>query len=105
MDYHELHKLTVAKLREMAQQYEDVKGTSGMHKDELVDLLCQRLGIQKPHVVVAGIDKAKIKSEIRKYRKLRDEGLAAHDRQKLDTARHKIHRLRRQLRKHLRITA
>jgi hypothetical protein len=105
MDYHELHKLTVAKLREMAQQYEDVKGTSGMHKDELVDLLCHKLGIEKPHAVVAGIDKCKIKSEIRKYRKLRDEALAAHDRQKLDAARHKIHRLRRQLRKHLRVTA
>jgi hypothetical protein len=88
----------------MAHQYEDVKGASGMHKEELIDLLCQRLGIEKPHVAVVGIDKAGIKAQIRKYRKLRDEALKERDRKKLAAARHKIHRMRRQLRRHLKIT-
>ena len=105
MDYHELQKQTAVKLREMAHQYEDVKGASGMHKDELIDLLCQRMGITKPHVAIVGIDKAGIKVQIRKYRKLRDEALKERDLAKLEKARTKIHRLRRQLRRHIKITA
>jgi hypothetical protein len=105
MDYHELQKQTVVKLREMAHQYEDVKGASGMHKEELIDLLCQRLGIVKPHVAVVGIDKAGLKAQIRKFRKLRDEALKERDLAKLEKARTKIHRLRRQLRRHIKITA
>ncbi|MBM3317798.1 MAG: Rho termination factor N-terminal domain-containing protein [Candidatus Eisenbacteria bacterium] len=104
MDFHELSKQTVVKLREMAQQYEDVVGASGMRKEELIDLLCQRMGIEKPKTVVVGIPKGEIKAQIRKLRKARDEALAGKDLVQVRAARHKIHLLRRKLRRSLRVT-
>jgi CHAD domain-containing protein len=103
MNYHDLHKTTVAKLREMAKAYPEVEGTSGMHKDELVNLLCDKLGIEKPHKVAVGIDKAKVKLEIRVLKKTREEALAQHDRAKLHEARKKLHKLRHTLHKATRI--
>lgn len=97
MNYHELHKTTVARLREMAKAYPDVEGTSGMHKEALIDLLCQRMGIEKPHKVAVGIDKTSIKQEIRVLKKKRDEAIAAHDRDALHEVRRKMHRLRHEL--------
>lgn len=103
MDFHELSKLTVVKLREMAHEQE-VKDASGMHKEELIDLLCKRLGIEKPHVEVVGIDKSTIKAEIRKLKKVRDEAYRVKDPAGLRATRHKIHLLRRQLRRSLKLT-
>jgi hypothetical protein len=99
MDYHELHKLTVAKLREMAKEYPDVVGASGMHKDQLVELLCGRLGIPMPHKVAVGEEKVTIKTRIRELKKERDAAIAAKDGKKLRELRHKLHRSRRALRK------
>jgi hypothetical protein len=103
MNYHELEKHTVAKLREMAKAYSDVEGTSGMHKDQLLDLLCERMGIEKPHKVAVGIDKAKIKAEIRVLKKVRDEAITKRDREKMTETRKKIHKLRHALHKATRI--
>lgn len=103
MNYHDLHKTTVAKLREMAKAYPEVEGTSGMHKEQLVDLLCEKMGIEKPHKVAVGIDKTKVKQEIRTLKKVRDEALTNHDRAKLHEARKKIHKLRHTLHKATRI--
>lgn len=97
MNYHELQKTTVAKLREMAKAYPDVEGTSGMHKEALIDLLCQRMGIEKPHKVAVGIDKTAIKQQIRALKKVRDEAITARDRARLHDARKKIHKLRHAL--------
>ena len=99
MDYHELEKTTAAKLREMAQEYEDVVGASGMPKEQLVDLLADKLGIEKPHKVVVGIDKAKIKAEIRRLKKLRDKAIADKDRMELKSVRRMLHRQRHKLHK------
>ena len=104
MDYHELEKTTVVHLREMAQEYEDVKGTSGMNKQQLIDLLCEKKGIERPHKVVVGIDKAAIKAEIRALKKVRQEALDTKDRKKLHETRHQLHRLRHKLRKAIKIT-
>ena len=105
MNYHDLHKTTIAKLREMAKAYPDVEGTSGMHKDQLIDLLCQRMGIEKPHKVTIGIDKTANKKEIRALKKARDEAIAARDRARLHDARRKIHKLRHALHRAKRIAS
>ncbi len=99
MDYHDLHKLTVVKLREMAKEYDDLEGVTGMTKDTLCDVLADKMGIEKPHKVVVGIDKASIKREIRALKKVREEALAARDRQKLHDTRRQLHRLRHKLHK------
>ena len=99
MDYHEISKLTVGKLREMAGEYEDLEGVSGMSKEKLIEVLCGKLSIEIPHVEVSGVDKAGIKAQIRELKKVRDEALEAKDHAKLKQTRRKIHRLKHTLRK------
>jgi len=103
MNYHDLHKTTIAKLREMAKAYPDVEGTMGMHKEQLIDLLCERMGIEKPHRVTVGIDKSSIKKEIRALKKVRAEAVTARDRARLLETRKKIHKLRHALHRATRI--
>ena len=42
MDLHELEKKTVNDLRDMAAKYEDIKGVSGLKKDQLLEILCEK---------------------------------------------------------------
>jgi len=46
MDYNELQQMTVIKLREEVKKFPDVKGVTGMKKDELIQLLVDKLGIE-----------------------------------------------------------
>jgi len=104
MNYEELSKKTVNDLREMAQEHEDIVGASGKTKEELIDIFCEKLGIEKPHTVVVGLDKGKVKAEIRALKKERDQALEAKDGTKLKRTRQKIHRLRHKLRRSLKVT-
>ena len=66
--YEQLHKMTVGELREIAAGIEDerLQGHSQLHKEQLLPILCQVLGIEAhAHHVVVGIDKAPINQEIR----------------------------------------
>jgi hypothetical protein len=103
MDFHELSKLTVIKLREMAVQYEDIEGAAGMTKGQLVKLLCEKMGIDyHEHVAVAaGVDKSAIKHVIRGLKSKRTEALASGNRAQAKTLQRRIHHKRRKLRKSL----
>jgi Rho termination factor, N-terminal domain len=98
MEYHDLQKTTVVKLREMAHEF-GVTDASGRTKEDLVDLIAEKKGIEKPHKVVAGIDKSVIKKEIRALKKVRLEAIANKDRDALHDTQHKLHKLRHKLRK------
>ncbi len=104
MDYHELQKSTVVKLREMAQEYEDITGAVGKTKEELVDILADKLGIEKPHLEIVGINKAKVKSQIKALKVERDKALEAKDQAELKRVRRKIHKLRHKLRSSAHLT-
>jgi hypothetical protein len=103
--YQELKKKTVAQLREIAKgiEHEAVKGYSQLNKEHLLVGLCKALGIDhRVHHVAHGIDKAKVKGQIKQLKKDRDEilsGKSEKDYKKLHIIRHKIHRLKRALRK------
>ena len=103
--YQELKKKTVAQLREIAKgtSHEAVKGYSQLNKEHLLVGLCKALGIDhRVHHVAHGIDKTKIKGQIKELKKQRDEILAAgaeKDLKKLAIVRAKVHRLKRVLRK------
>jgi hypothetical protein len=103
--YQELKKKTVAQMREIAKgiQHEAVKGYSQLNKEHLLIGLCNALGIDhRVHHVAHGIDKSKIKGQIKQLKKDRDSIFAAgadKDRKKLCIVRKKIHRLKRILRK------
>jgi len=102
--YEQLSKMTVAELRKIADgiDHEALKGHSTMHKEKLIPALCTALGIEAHvHHEVRGIDKTKIKMEIRALKKERAIALQNHDSVKLHDVREKIHRLKRTLRKYI----
>ena len=104
MDYtwEKLHKMRVSDLRDIAQtlNHEKLQGFSTMHKEQLVPALCHALGIEDHmHHEVVGLNKTKIKQQIRALKKDRDAAIAAKDGKKLKAIRHDIHRLKLQLRK------
>ncbi len=88
--FDELKKKTVAELREIAQgiEHDALHGHSTMHKEPLVLALCTALGIEAhEHHKVAGVNKAKIKKEIRELKSNRDTALEAHDHKELKSIR------------------
>mgnify|MGYP001116324169 CR=1 FL=1 len=99
MDWHELEKTKVAQLREMAKEKLGLEGTSGMTKEHLVETLAKALNIEKPHKVVHGAQKTRVKQAIRALKAERLEAMEKGDKTALERTRQKIHRLRRDLRK------
>ena len=101
MDYHELQKTRVADLRDMMKEHlPDVTGLTGLKKDELVEQLAVKLGIEKPHKhVAAGLGKRAIKAEIREFKLKRQAALEAKDYEELKKYRRLIHRRKRRLRR------
>jgi hypothetical protein len=100
--YEQLHEMTVAQLREIAQgiQHEAVKGFSTMHKEKLIPALCKALNIEAHvHHHVVGVNKTQIKAEIRALKQKRDEALKSKDAETFRGAMKQIHRLKTKLRK------
>lgn len=98
--FEELHKMTVAQLRDVAQglDHEAVRGYSSLRKDALLEALCTALGIEaREHHEVVGINKNVIKAQIRALKSERDAALEAHDHKELKRVRRKIHRLKRRI--------
>jgi hypothetical protein len=64
--------------------------------------LCTALGIAThEHHEAVGIDKPALKAKIRALKAKRDEALAAHDHDLLKNVRRQIHRINRDIRRHL----
>jgi hypothetical protein len=99
MDWHELEKMKVTDLRELAKEKTELEGVTGLHKDQLVEELATVMGIEKPHKVIeAGQGKRRIKAQIRELKVAREQALAAGNAQELRKLRRKIHGLKRRLR-------
>lgn len=100
--YDELHKKTVAQLREVAKgiDHPAVQGYSQLHKEQLLLAICEALGIEAhEHHEVVGIDKTKVKAKIRKLKEARSKALEGKDSKKLKEIRREIHALKHKLRK------
>lgn len=100
--YDELHKKTVAQLRQIAKEmeHEALRGYSTMHKADLLHALCEALGVEEHvHHEVVGIDKTNIKVKIRELKKQRDAAVEARDSAQLKVLRKRIKRLKRQIHK------
>ena len=100
--YDELHNLTVAGLREIAeaQDSDDLTGYKSLKKADLLALVCKVLGVEtlEQHAV-KGIDKAAIKAQMRELRVARNAAIEAHDHTELRIVRRKIHSLNRKIRR------
>ena len=101
MEYHDLQKTRVADLRDLMKEHlPDVKGLTGLKKDELIEQLAAKLGIEKPHKHVAtGLGKRAIKAEIRDLKVKRQAALEAKEYDELKKFRRQIHRRKRRLRR------
>ena len=100
--FEELKGKTAAQLKEVAKgiEHEAVKGYTQMNKEHLLQAICKALEIDMHvHHEVVGLDKTKIKLQIRQLKKDRDKALEAHDHAKLKAVRHEIKLLKKKLRK------
>jgi hypothetical protein len=100
--YEELHKMTVAQLREVAKgiEHKAVQGYTQLHKEQLLLAICAALGVDPhEHHEVVGINKSKVKAQIKKLKAQRAAATEAHDKKKLKEIRREIHGLKRRLRK------
>ena len=99
--YEELHKKTVADLREIAAgiEHDAVQGYTQMNKEHLLPALCQALGIDAhEHHKVVGVDRKAIKATLKALKQDRQQALEAHDRARLKAVRRRRHRLKRRIR-------
>ncbi len=100
--FQELKKKKVGELREIAKEmeHEAVKGYTQMNKDHLLHAICTALGLEEyVHHEVKGMDKSKIKAEIRKLKKDREKALEAKDHKQLKDVRTQIKKLKKTLRR------
>ncbi len=99
MELHELEHKTVTELREMAHQYDELVGVIGMKKEQLLEILCEKLGIDRHVHVPTGIGRHDLKARIRNLKTRRNKALEAHDAAALADARHEIRSTKRKLRR------
>ena len=106
MEYHDLQKTRVTDLREMMKEHlPEVTGVVAMKKDELIERLAEKLGIEQPHKhVAAGLGKRTIKAEIRELKAKRQAALEARDSAELKKYRRLIHRRKRRLRRLMQVS-
>ena len=101
MEYHDLQKTRVADLRDMVkEQLPDIEGVIGLKKEELVDLLADHMGIEKPSKhIAAGLGKSKMKAKIKELKVKRQAALEAKDGKELKKYRRLIRREKRKMRR------
>jgi cell division protein FtsX len=103
MDYQELEKMTVIKLREEAKKLPDVKAVSGMKKEELLNLFVEKLGIEIPEKKkkkkALPRDKAALREKITQLKLERKTARAEKDSKKVALLRKRIHSLKRRIQK------
>ena len=100
--YDELKHKKVVELREIASgiEHEAVKGYTQMHKEQLLNAICDALGIDTfEHHVVKDSHKRDIKDRIREYKARRDTAIEKKDTASLHDAQNHIRKLKRKLRK------
>jgi uncharacterized membrane protein YjjP (DUF1212 family) len=102
MEWKDLEKMTVLKLREEALKFPQIEGVHGKNKEQLMDELARMLGIEKPHShFTENIvhTKADLKAKIQELKTERDKLLDAHDHKKLHEVRREMHELKHTIRK------
>ena len=102
--YEQLHQMSVAELRKIADgiEHEAVHGHSTMHKEKLLPALCKALNIEAHvHHHAIGINKTAMKAEIKSWKKQRADALSKKDYVKLGEIRQHIHDLKGKLRRSL----
>lgn len=101
MDVHELQRMTMPKLRDLAKELTDLQGVGGMDKDDLVKAIAKAKGIAYDESVKDLNAIHAVKQDIRALRKEKAELLTSNgDRKKLKKIARKVKLLKR-LTRHL----
>src|SRR5213593_4845053 len=102
MEWRELEKMTVLKLREEALKFPEIEGVHGKNKEQLMDELARIMGIEKPHARFEDKivhTKSDLKHKIQQLKIERDKLLQAHDHKKLHDVRRQLHELKHTIRR------
>ena len=102
MEWKDLEKMTVLKLREEALKFPQIEGVHGKNKEQMMDELAGMLGIEKPHTrFTENIvhTKADLKAKIQELKSERDKLLVARDHKKLHEVRREMHELKHTIRR------
>ena len=102
MDWKDMEKLTIVKLREEALKHPEIMGVHGKSKEQLMNEMAALLGIEKPHVHFAEKvihTKGDLKHKIHELKTQREKLVVAKDRKALHQVRRQMHKLKRQIRK------
>ncbi len=101
MDWKDLEKMTVVKLREEALKHPEIAGVHGKSKPQLMDELAAILAIEKPHAHFAKsvvLTKGELKHKIRELKAERERIIKASDHKQLHQVRRQIHDCKRKIR-------
>jgi hypothetical protein len=102
MDWKDLEKMTVLKLRDEALKYPHIESVHGKNKEQLLEEIAKALGIEKPHARFTEAvvhTKSDLKHKIRELKIEREKFLQTHDHQKLHEVRRELHELKHTIRK------
>ena len=102
MEWKDLEKMTVVKLREEALKFPHIESVHGKNKAQLMDELAHALGIEKPHLHLSETTvhtKSDLKHRIHELKAERDRLLTMHDHNGLHQVRREMHALKHAIRK------
>jgi hypothetical protein len=102
MEWKDLEKMTVVKLREEALKHPQIKGVHGKSKEALMDELAHLLNIEKPHLVYTSKvvhTKEELKHKIHQLKGKREELIKSGAHKELHELRREIHELKRKIKK------
>jgi hypothetical protein len=102
--YEQLSRMNVTELRKIADgiQHEAVQGHTTMHKEKLLPAICKALNIEThAHHEALGVDRIKMKAEIKSWKKKRSDAVTKKDYAALSDIRQHIHDLKGKLRRSL----
>ena len=101
MEWKDLEKMTVLKLREEALKYPHIEGVHGKNKEQLMDEIAKALSIEKPHVQFGETvvhTKSDLKHQIHELKVEREKFLQTHDHKRLHDVRRQLHELKHTIR-------
>jgi hypothetical protein len=102
MQWKDLEKMTVLKLREEALKFPQIESVHGKNKEQLMDEIATAAGVEKPHVRFTETivhTKSDLKHKIHDLKIERDNLVQAHDHKKLHDLRREMHELKHEIRK------
>src|SRR5262245_56543349 len=102
MDWKDLEKMTVLKLREEALKYPHIEAVHGKNKEQLMVEIAKALGIERPHTHFAESivhTKSDLKHQIQDLKMEREKLIETHDHRKLHELRREIHELKHTIRR------